>query len=159
MAWKNDPYDGICRFDPHYERRKKSSWCGKFSTGKARRVKNSPEYSDDFKAFWEACPKKTGQDTAWKSWSNPDRLPPLHYKQAIKQMKLYALHVADKDQRYVLHPATWINGGHWKDVIEVKNGSKGCVDCGKPWEQGFKYNGEGKNKKYRCPECSKKRNC
>lgn len=150
--------DGICRFDPHFEHRTKIMSCSKFSTGKTRRVSASPEYSEDFKAFWEAYPKKTAQDAAWKAWNNPDRLSPLHYGSAIKQAKLYALDVQGKEQRYVKHPTTWINGGCWKDIIEKKNSSKGCVDCNKPWEQGFKFTGLGKNKKYRCPECAEKRN-
>jgi hypothetical protein len=158
LEYPHDKYDGVCRFDPHFEWRKKSSWCGKFNSGQVRRVKLSAEYTEDFKEFWAACPKKVAQDTAWKAWSNPDKLPPLHYKLAIKQMKLYALHVQGKDQKYVKHPATWINGGCWKDVLEKKNNSKACVDCYKSYEVGFKFTGLGKDKKYRCPECADIRN-
>lgn len=152
---RTEKYDGICRFDPHFEWRKKSSWCGKYSTGKARRVKSSPEYSDEFKAFWEVYPKKTAQDAAWKSWRDEDKLPPQHYQLAIKQAQAYAEHVTGKDTKYVKHPATWLNGGCWKDVIEKKIDSKACVGCGKAYQAGHKYTMNGRIKEYRCEECRK----
>ena len=147
---KNPKYDGICRFDPHYEWRKKDSWCGKFNSGKVRRVKEIPEYSDEFKSFWQVYPKKTGQDAAWRAWG---KIPAHHYQLAIDKAKEYAGYVADKETNYIKHPSTWINSGCWKDVIEKKVDSKACVDCAKPYQAGHKYSIVNRIKQYRCKEC------
>ena len=59
----------------------------------------------------------------------------------------------DKDMKYVKHPATWLNAGDWRQEIETKKNPKDCVDCGSPYEQGFKYTTDNGRKQYRCPAC------
>jgi DNA-directed RNA polymerase subunit RPC12/RpoP len=46
----------------------------------------------------------------------------------------------------------------WQKKKDKPISSKSCVDCSKDWHSGFKFTGLGKDKKYRCPECSDKRN-
>jgi len=151
------PCDGWCRRHPQWIHKNKTTLgCGDGSTGKVRRVKASPEYSAEFKEFWEVYPNKKAQDAAWRAWRDEDKLPPQHYQLAIKQAQAYAEYVTDKELKHVKHPATWLNAGCWKDVLEKKIGSKACVDCGKAYQQGHKYTMNGRIKEYRCKECRTK---
>ena len=150
-------YEGICRYFPRVEHKNKTMWCGQWKTTSPRRqTKNSIEYSAEFKEFYEAYPKKTAPNDAWRAWSNKEKLPPEHYGLAIKQAKAYSsmIQAEDKDMKYVKHPATWLNGGCWKDTIVIKSDARACEDCAAPYEDHWKYYKKvNKKKYYRCDSC------
>jgi hypothetical protein len=157
-------FDGICRFNPplhvsmkpRYISVKAVGWCGQWKTMKTRKqTKNKIEYSDEFKAFYEAYPKKNSPDVAWRSWSDETVLLPEHYQLVIERAKAYAEACVSeaKDMQYVKHPSTWLRAGDWKTKTEKKLGTKDCIECGAPYASGHKYVVKGK---YRCEKCRKK---
>jgi quinol monooxygenase YgiN len=158
LPYPIEPYDGVCRYDPHYEKRKKTSWCGKWKNVNAvkRNAKKLLE-SPEFQEFYEAYPKKTARGHANKAFCAIDQ---HHWGLIIERAKLFAQAVIsdDRDMTYVMHPATWLNSESWKDKAEVKGDSKACIICGAAYAEGHKYafeNGKIVKGKYKCKECRK----
>ena len=150
-------HTGSCHRFPRPVQFTEDHWCGEYKSNvKRRQTKNSDEYSDGFKMFYEAYPKSKSPNDAWKAWQ---RIDESYHELIIDRAKAYASVVASEeiDIQYVKHPATWLNKGDWRDAVEAKIDPKDCVDCNKPYEAGFKYAINKGKKVYRCTECSNKR--
>jgi len=67
----------------------------------------------DFDAFWSIVPRKVGKGAARKAYTkalaltDPDTL--------LRGMKRYAESVRSTEERYICHPATWLNQERWDD--------------------------------------------
>jgi hypothetical protein len=74
-------------------------------------------YFDD---FWKAYPRKTNKGFAKKVFEK------LKVDDAMLTKMIQAIHAQnktvwkDKDQQYIPHPSTWLNGERWDDEIVVK---------------------------------------
>jgi hypothetical protein len=74
-------------------------------------------YFDD---FWKAYPRKTNKGFAKKVFEK------LKVDDAMLTKMIQAIHAQnktvwkDKDQQYIPHPSTWLNGERWEDEIVVK---------------------------------------
>ena len=79
---------------------------------------NKPVEQDvPFQTFWKAYPRKVGIAAAKKSFAklNVDEVLLKKMLTAINQQKMTAW--KDKDQQYIPHPSTWLNGERWEDEI------------------------------------------
>ena len=68
----------------------------------------------DFEAFWQEYPKKTGKRQALRAWKNAKSrgLPSVDELKAILgRQKTWRAWL----EGYVCNPATWLNGDRWKD--------------------------------------------
>jgi hypothetical protein len=74
----------------------------------------------DFDTFWERYPKKVGKQQAVKAWKslNPDHRLLTTMIEAIEQQKKSEQWQKDSG-KYIPHPATWLNGKRWEDVLAV----------------------------------------
>jgi len=81
-----------------------------------------------FADFWNVVPRKEGKDNAQRSYAKA--LKQASPEDIIDGMRRYAESRAGEDPKYTKHPATWINGGCWKDEIPRK------VEHGKPDSKG-----------------------
>jgi hypothetical protein len=64
----------------------------------------------DFDAFWRAYPRKVGKGAAAKAWVRATTLnPPSAIIAAV------ALQKFDHRERFIPHPATWLNQERWLD--------------------------------------------
>jgi hypothetical protein len=73
-------------------------------------------YSEDFEAFWQVYPKKTGKGVAWESWKK--RKAPLpELSQVLKSVGDCKASFAWRKEggQFVPLPATWINQRRWED--------------------------------------------
>lgn len=94
------------------------------SNSNIKQTNKEKTYTTDFTTFWEAYPKKTGKDDAWKSWqkacpSIDDVLKAIHWqKKSIQWQK--------ENGQYIPNPSTYINQGRWKDenVTTPSNGGQ-----------------------------------
>ena len=73
---------------------------------------------DDFDTFWAAYPRKTAKAEARKAWNQTAAIrPPV-------QLLLTALADQCKSEQWqrlvIPHPATWLRGERWEDVVEIK---------------------------------------
>jgi hypothetical protein len=90
------------------------------TTSAAKSAATHPLDTPFFLAFWQAYPRRIGKGdarTAFKKASmNAD--PNMIVQAAIN----YASFVAeqDVDQKFVPHPATWLNGERWEDDLEAE---------------------------------------
>lgn len=82
------------------------------------------EYPDDFTEFWEAYPKKTGKDDAFRAWKKiaPDFMAAFEIMDALGQWKKCSRWTRDEGT-YVKDPATWLNGKFWREDPPVEKRS------------------------------------
>jgi len=107
---------------------------------------DSTESVPGFDAFYAAYPRKVGRGAAAKAWA---KLAP---NEALQTTILGALaaqkpHLDRRENgRYIPHPATWLNAGHWDD--EIPGGKPAPVNAaGQVWWQiaGFGHVAEAQN--------------
>jgi hypothetical protein len=73
-----------------------------------------------FVEFWKAYPRKTNKDFAEKVFAK------LKVDEALLTKMITAIYVQnksvwkDKEQQYIPHPSTWLNGKRWEDEIVAK---------------------------------------
>jgi hypothetical protein len=86
------------------------------------------QYTAEFEAFWQACPRRIGKLAAQREYGRARRAlgagAPLVL---LRAMKAYAASVSGKDERYVAHPRTWLSQGRWDDqpTTPLHSGPKG----------------------------------
>ena len=73
-----------------------------------------------FVEFWKAYPRKTNKEFAEKVFAK------LKVDEAMLTKMIQAIYVQnksvwkDKEQQYIPHPSTWLNGKRWEDEIVAK---------------------------------------
>ncbi len=81
-----------------------------------------PSKSSDplFVEFWKSYPRKTNKEFAEKVFAK------LKVDDALLTKMIQAIYVQnknvwkDKEQQYIPHPSTWLNGKRWEDEIVAK---------------------------------------
>lgn len=93
-------------------------------TKNKRKPKPSSSSGDDggspFDQFWMAYPRKVGKQDAQRAWTKLK--PDAELVATILAAVAAQLEGADwmrEDGQYVPHPATWLNGGRWLDVVRA----------------------------------------
>jgi len=76
----------------------------------------------EFARFWSAYPRRVSKGHAEKAWRSAVKV--AHPDEIIAAAERYAAHVAATrtEQRFVPHPATWINGQRWLDDLPEPTG-------------------------------------
>jgi uncharacterized protein YdaU (DUF1376 family) len=73
------------------------------------------QLSDDrFDVFWKQYPRKVAKPNALKAWAK------LKVDDIVLKKMLVAISeqgLASRDQQYIPHPASWLNGKRWEDEI------------------------------------------
>lgn len=84
-------------------------------------VVNKSKSSDPlFVEFWKAYPRKTNKDFAEKVFAK------LKVDDALLTKMIQAIYAQnktvwkDKEQQYIPHPSTWLNGKRWDDEVVAK---------------------------------------
>jgi hypothetical protein len=73
-------------------------------------------YSDEFETWWNEYPRKVAKGTALKAWKGA--ISKTSFDVLLDSVKAYAVKVANIEQQYILHAATWLNGERWNDEPE-----------------------------------------
>jgi hypothetical protein len=84
-----------------------------------------------FDTFWKAYPRKTNKGFARSVFAK------MNVTDDLMEKMLNAIEVQkrtiwkDKDQQYIPHPSTWLNGERWEDEIQMpaqqRNGLAGAI--------------------------------
>jgi hypothetical protein len=83
-------------------------------------IKPVVQKNNYFDEFWKAYPRKTNKGFARKVFEK------LKVDDAMLTKMIQAIYVQnknvwkDKDQQYIPHPSTWLNGERWDDEVVVK---------------------------------------
>lgn len=75
-----------------------------------------------FEEFWDECPRKVGKGAARKAYATATvkkKTAPATLKDA---MRLYAATRAGEDEKFTVHPSTWLNAERWLDGGNALNG-------------------------------------
>jgi hypothetical protein len=84
------------------------------------RIEPVVQKNNFFEEFWKAYPRKTNKGFARKVFEK------LKVDDAMLTKMIQAIHVQnknvwkDKEQQYIPHPSTWLNGERWDDEVVVK---------------------------------------
>jgi hypothetical protein len=84
------------------------------------RIEPVVQKNNYFDEFWKAYPRKTNKGFAKKVFEK------LKVDDAMLTKMIQAIYVQnknvwkDKDQQYIPHPSTWLNGERWDDEVVVK---------------------------------------
>ena len=93
-----------------------------------------------FEAFWAAAPRKVGKGQARKAYQAA--LKKTDSETIMRAFKAYAKACAGRDERYIAHPATWLNGERWDDEgssspasapIDIRGAIAERIKSGKPY--------------------------
>ena len=79
----------------------------------SRTIKEPSSISVDFASFWDAVPRKVGKGAARKAYERA--LKKTDAATLFSAMRDYAASRAGEDERYTVHPATWLNQERWND--------------------------------------------
>ncbi len=74
-------------------------------------------YSSEFEGWWAIYPRKAGKLAAFRAYGAAKRM--LGADAATRLLEgaaTYAAATKGKDERFVAHPATWLNQGRWDDA-------------------------------------------
>lgn len=79
--------------------------------------KTEKDIDGAFGIWWNAVPKKTGKVVARKAYSKA--LTKATARTLFDGIQAYRRTVIaeGRAQRFILHPATWLNGEHWEDEL------------------------------------------
>ena len=84
------------------------------------RIEPVVQKNNFFDEFWKAYPRKTNKGFARKVFEK------LKVDDALLTKMIQAIYVQnknvwkDKDQQYIPHPSSWLNGERWEDEVVVK---------------------------------------
>lgn len=80
---------------------------------------SAKEKESRFQEFWRLYPKKKQLDRALKAWR---KLNDGEKQQAIEVLPSHKIQEdwLKEKGRFIPHPATWLNAGSWKDVLDVE---------------------------------------
>jgi hypothetical protein len=90
------------------------------TTSAAKSAATHPLDTTFFLAFWQAYPRRIGKGDARtafrKASANADQ------NTIVQAAMAYARFVAEQkiEQKYIPHPATWLNGERWEDDLEAE---------------------------------------
>ena len=85
--------------------------------GEGSSARRAPGVSDDdpaFAAFWDAYPRKTAKGAARKAWASMLKKRG-HADGILEAVSNYAARTKGSDEKFIAHPATWLNQERWLD--------------------------------------------
>lgn len=80
-----------------------------------KRIKRNNSYTTDFEKFWSVYPRRIGKQVAFIAWLKVVESYPA--TDIISAAEEYAAECEreQREERYVLHPSTFLNKDRWKD--------------------------------------------
>lgn len=73
-----------------------------------------PVYTAAFESFWAIYPRRTGKLEAFRAFGRAQKLAPRDAIMAAAV--IFAQACKGKEERFIPHPATWLNQGRWDDL-------------------------------------------
>jgi DNA-binding MarR family transcriptional regulator len=79
-----------------------------------KRKQPDPAQAEAFQRFYQAYPRHIGRKPALAAWLKIDP-DPLLTEKIMTAVARYAGEIKGTEQRFILHPATWLNQERWTD--------------------------------------------
>lgn len=92
-----------------------------------------------FDQFWETYPRKAAKARARKAWEKAIKLKSA--KEIISALKKHVAYwsASQRPPEKIPHPATWLNGESWNDVLPNTDHSKQTLDAQPSYDQAIRY--------------------
>ena len=80
------------------------------------------EYTTEFLLFWKVYPRQIGKQVAFESYRRI--VPQYPHEDVIEAAREYAEQCVkdQKEEKFILHPSTFLNKGRWKDYCFDRDG-------------------------------------
>lgn len=95
----------------------------------------------EFEDWWKLYPRKVSKGQARTAWRTARKKAPL--QQLTEAVARFAEAVKGKDQTYIAHAATWLNGERWLDAPDGRGRSRPAQGNDGYWENGGTFFPEG----------------
>lgn len=82
---------------------------------------NDVQKSNGFNEFYALYPRKVGHLRAATAYERAIKKH-VDHETLMEGLRRYVAHIEQnpREQKYIKHPSTWLNGGHWADKLEVQ---------------------------------------
>lgn len=93
--------------------------------------------ADEFERWWVAYPRKVNKGGARKAWKAARKK--AGFDQLMAAVERFALQCRGKDQNYIPHAQTWLNGERWDDeaaAAQQRAGAAAANGNGDHWRAG-----------------------
>jgi hypothetical protein len=77
--------------------------------------KTTDEIDDSFEEWWKQVPRKVAKTAAAKTFRRIVEKREATVDQLLAGIIRYAGEVANREERYIAHPGTWLSQGRWQD--------------------------------------------
>lgn len=84
------------------------------TTKERKKERNKENYNDQFSAFWDLYPRKVAKAKAEQIFIRIMK-GGADYESIIRGVKNYNEKCRGKDEEFIAHASTWLNGERWKD--------------------------------------------
>ena len=74
--------------------------------------------SDHFDDFWKECRRKIGKKKAQQLYEKIIKNGEAQESELLKSMKKYNDNNKGTEEKFILHPSTWLNQARWQDMVE-----------------------------------------
>ena len=78
------------------------------------------QIKSDFDLWWSKVPKKVAKGKARKMYDSLITKKVVDSKTLIFKMEEYANSIVNIEQKFIVHPTTWLSQQRWLDELEVK---------------------------------------
>ena len=82
---------------------------------KKKEKRTKKEYPEDFGRFWAEYPRQISKDVAYERFCKTAAEFPVEHLISAAKEYAEACRKEGKEEKYILHPATFLNKGRWKD--------------------------------------------
>jgi hypothetical protein len=85
--------------------------------------RRTSENDADFEQWWQQVPRKVGKAAAAKLYRRIVERREATVEMLTAGILRYAAEVANREERYIAHPSTWLSQGRWNDEPAKKVGT------------------------------------
>jgi hypothetical protein len=68
-----------------------------------------------FEAFWKAYPRRVAKLAAKRAYEKA--IKNATHQEIMEGVERYVAYTKNTEQRFIAHPATWLNSGRWEDDL------------------------------------------
>lgn len=89
---------------------------------------HTPEYSDEFEAFWKTYPRRQAKADAFAAWNQTVEAHPDDMMKRVKRFSASWMQRDRSELKYCPYPATWLRANGWEDDVNFNSKVRPVTD-------------------------------